>query len=49
MPLIVPGVNSSLGNASEWTQKLVGKKISESTSDVNVLLADAATGIYLMC
>lgn len=39
MPLVVPGINSSLGdNTGEWAQKLVGKKISESSSDVNVLL-----------
>ena len=38
MPLAVPGINSSLGDNNEWAQKLVGKKISESSGDVNVLL-----------
>ncbi|RJE24271.1 Peptidase inhibitor I78 family [Aspergillus sclerotialis] len=34
MPLVVPGINSSLGDKNnEWAQKLVGKKISESSSD----------------
>ncbi|KAJ5086438.1 hypothetical protein NUU61_007745 [Penicillium alfredii] len=32
MPLVVPGVTSSLGDQSEWVNKLMGKKISE-TSD----------------
>ena len=36
MPLIVPGINVAQDAKSEWAQKLVGKKISESTSDVNV-------------
>ncbi|RMJ23022.1 Peptidase inhibitor I78 family [Aspergillus sp. HF37] len=37
MPLAVPGVNVALGDKSEWAQKLVGKKISDSAtaSDVN--------------
>lgn len=33
MPLVVPGINSSLGDKSEWVNKLMGKKISESTGD----------------
>ncbi|KAI9848907.1 MAG: hypothetical protein M1838_000348 [Thelocarpon superellum] len=36
MPLVVPGINDNhSGNdaKTEWTNKLVGKKISESTSD----------------
>lgn len=36
MPLVVPGVNSSMGDKSEWVNKLIGKKLSETTSDVNV-------------
>ena len=33
MPLIVPGINSSMGDKSEWVNKLMGKKISEGGSD----------------
>ncbi|KAL1961627.1 hypothetical protein VTN77DRAFT_1377 [Rasamsonia byssochlamydoides] len=40
MPLVVPGINSSMGNnnnnsRSEWINKLLGKKLTESTTDVN--------------
>jgi len=36
MPLVVPGINSG-GNdpKSEWINKLVGKKLTDSTSDSN--------------
>ncbi|KAM0111368.1 hypothetical protein ACP6JB_002927 [Aspergillus fumigatus] len=35
MPLVVPGINSDMGSdKNEWLSKLVGKKISDSTSDV---------------
>lgn len=33
MPLVVPGINSSMGDKSEWANKLMGKKISEGGSD----------------
>lgn len=33
MPLVVPGVTSSLGDKSEWLTKLMGKKISETGGD----------------
>ena len=33
MPLVVPGINSSMGDKSEWANKLMGKKISDSGSD----------------
>lgn len=33
MPLVVPGVTSSLGDKSGWINKLMGKKISEGGSD----------------
>ncbi|KAI9840081.1 MAG: hypothetical protein M1819_000274 [Sarea resinae] len=35
MPLVVPGINSkgSGDQKSEWMNKLVGKKLSESASD----------------
>lgn len=33
MPLVVPGINSNMGDKSEWANKLMGKKISDSTSD----------------
>ena len=38
MPLIPPEINSSKGDKNEWLNKLAGKKISESTADVNVCL-----------
>lgn len=34
MPLVVPEL--APGNTDDWQNKLVGKKISESTSDVTV-------------
>lgn len=36
MPLVVPGINSSMGDKSEWVNKLMGKKISETASDETV-------------
>ncbi|KAL2872109.1 uncharacterized protein BJX67DRAFT_341531 [Aspergillus lucknowensis] len=35
MPLVVPGITNTSGGGSkdEWLNKLVGKKISESSSD----------------
>lgn len=36
MPLVVPNINSSQGDKNEWLNKLAGKKISESSADVNV-------------
>ncbi|KAI9793331.1 MAG: hypothetical protein M1833_000776 [Piccolia ochrophora] len=34
MPLVVPGINSSTGGQQgDWESKIVGKKLSESTSD----------------
>lgn len=36
MPLLVPGINTSLSEQSEWITKLVGKKLTESTTDANV-------------
>lgn len=35
MPLVVPGINNTGGSKDEWLNKLVGKKISES-SDATV-------------
>ncbi|GJP97900.1 hypothetical protein AlacWU_10799 [Aspergillus niger] len=36
MPLVVPGINNTSGGASqvEWLNKLAGKKLTESSSDV---------------
>ncbi|EAW07845.1 uncharacterized protein ACLA_025620 [Aspergillus clavatus NRRL 1] len=36
MPLVVPGVTSNMGGGEkgQWLNKLAGKKISDSTSDV---------------
>lgn len=33
MPLVVPGINSSMGDKSEWVNKLMGKKISEESNE----------------
>ncbi|KAH8693238.1 hypothetical protein BGW36DRAFT_399943 [Talaromyces proteolyticus] len=35
MPLVVPGINSSLtGNEkTDWVEKLLGKKLTDSTND----------------
>ncbi|KAJ5587775.1 uncharacterized protein N7459_003540 [Penicillium hispanicum] len=33
MPLVVPGVTSSMGDKPDWLTKLMGKKISESDSN----------------
>lgn len=40
MPLVVPGINNTSGGASqeEWLNKLAGKKLTESSSDVTVWL-----------
>jgi hypothetical protein len=34
MPLVVPGINSDMGDKSEWVNKLMGKKISETSDEV---------------
>ena len=41
MPLVVPGINSggSASKTEEWTNKLVGKKIGEGSSDEIVCLS----------
>lgn len=33
MPLVVPGINSSFGDKSEWVNKLMGKKISDISNE----------------
>ena len=34
MPLVVPGITGgSAQNANDWTTKLMGKKLTDSTSD----------------
>ncbi|CAL5873410.1 uncharacterized protein PFLUO_LOCUS7689 [Penicillium psychrofluorescens] len=35
MPLVVPGINSAPDSKSDWANKLMGKKLSDTTSDVN--------------
>ncbi|OJJ49638.1 hypothetical protein ASPZODRAFT_22371 [Penicilliopsis zonata CBS 506.65] len=35
MPLVVPGINSSMGNKTDWANKLMGKKITEASADMN--------------
>ncbi|KAF7550824.1 hypothetical protein G7046_g7897 [Stylonectria norvegica] len=37
MPLVVPGINSTSGDKTEeWTNKLVGKKLSDEDSNETV-------------
>lgn len=41
MPLLVPGINNISGDDDkkmEWANKLLGKKLSESTNDSTVSL-----------
>jgi hypothetical protein len=38
MPLVVPGINATPDAKSDWANKLMGKKLSDATSDVNVCL-----------
>ena len=33
MPLVVPGINNTSGDGSGWMTKLVGKKLTEHTTD----------------
>jgi hypothetical protein len=33
MPLVVPGITGGANNADDWTTKLMGKKLTDSTSD----------------
>ncbi|KAJ5160450.1 uncharacterized protein N7482_007454 [Penicillium canariense] len=33
MPLVVPGINSNMGDKSEWVNKLMGKKITDGGSN----------------
>jgi hypothetical protein len=33
MPLVIPGINSSLGDKSEWVSKLMGKTISDTSNE----------------
>ncbi|KAL2004227.1 hypothetical protein VTN02DRAFT_5370 [Thermoascus thermophilus] len=34
MPLVVPGINGCMGEKEGWANRLMGKKITESTTDV---------------
>jgi hypothetical protein len=48
MPLVVPGITSNSGSGSndptsEWTNKLLGKKLSDSTTDTVVWLPSHST------
>ncbi|KAJ5562060.1 hypothetical protein N7535_003477 [Penicillium sp. DV-2018c] len=40
MPLVVPGINSSLGDKSEWVNKLMGKKISDTSNETTFAKKD---------
>ena len=33
MPLVVPGINSSFGDKSEWVNKLMGKTIGDTSNE----------------
>jgi hypothetical protein len=33
MPLVVPGINSSMGEKPEWVNKLMGKTIGDSSNE----------------
>jgi hypothetical protein len=33
MPLVVPGINSSMGDKPEWVNKLMGKTISDTSNE----------------
>lgn len=50
MPLVVPGIqNTTGGDKNEWLNKLVGKKITESTHDVEVYDAPGyISGFYIL-
>ena len=50
MPLVVPGVNSTSGDKTEeWTNKLVGKKLSDEQSDETVRLHVPCLCIFEQC
>ncbi|KAJ5186328.1 hypothetical protein N7449_011092 [Penicillium cf. viridicatum] len=40
MPLVVPGINSSFGDKSEWVNKLMGKKISDTSNETSFAKKD---------
>ncbi|CDM30261.1 hypothetical protein DTO013E5_8619 [Penicillium roqueforti] len=40
MPLVVPGINSSFGDKSEWVNKLMGKTISDTTNETSFAKKD---------
>lgn len=48
MPLVVPGINSSMGGdkSSEWMSKLAGKKIGSSSDNMVSLLFHLITAAY---
>jgi hypothetical protein len=51
MPLVVPGINSGdkeNSKTEEWTQKLVGKKIGESSDSTVSFWMSAGTFIILI-
>ncbi|KAJ5794218.1 Proteinase inhibitor I78 [Penicillium paradoxum] len=40
MPLVVPGINTSMGDKSEWINKLMGKTISDTSNETNFAKKD---------
>jgi len=33
MPLVIPGINSSMGDKSDWVNKLMGKTIGDNSNE----------------
>ncbi|KAJ5383122.1 hypothetical protein N7517_001033 [Penicillium concentricum] len=40
MPLVVPGINSSMGDKPEWLNKLMGKTISDTSNETSFAKKD---------
>ncbi|KAJ5827438.1 hypothetical protein N7447_004201 [Penicillium robsamsonii] len=40
MPLVVPGINSSMGDKPEWINKLMGKTISDTSNETSFAKKD---------
>ncbi|CAG8948097.1 unnamed protein product [Penicillium salamii] len=40
MPLVVPGINSSMGDKPEWVTKLMGKTIGDNNNETSFAKQD---------
>ncbi|KAJ5329311.1 hypothetical protein N7452_009701 [Penicillium brevicompactum] len=40
MPLVVPGINSSMGDKSDWVNKLMGKTIGDNSNETSFAKQD---------